>query len=78
MGKSKKPSNAVVEAIERLGGPVKASCIAGVSNATMYAWRDAGRVHRAVPAVLLARASGVSLERLIGLPEPTGTDDRAA
>lgn len=51
-----KGPNAVAEVMERLGGGTKAAKIADVRVATIYAWRDAGKVLHLAAAVRLADA----------------------
>jgi hypothetical protein len=63
--------NPVGRAIEIVGGPTKASFITQFSAAQIYNWRDQGYVKDGKAAVLLARASGVPVEELVGL-EATG------
>lgn len=48
--------NAVDEVVRALGGGTKAAQIAGVRVATIYAWREAGRVSLLAPAIRLAEA----------------------
>jgi hypothetical protein len=61
--------NPVEEAIEAVGGVIKACAIAGTTPTTMYAWLRAGRVRLAKPCLLLSDASGVSARRLAGLAD---------
>jgi len=60
--------NWVAEACERVGGAQKASEIAGVRLGTMYGWRRQGYIHLLGPALRLARASRIPVERF-GPPE---------
>jgi len=59
--------NPVQRAIDAVGGPTKASFITQFSAAQIYNWRDQGYVKDGKAAVLLARASGVPVEELVGL-----------
>jgi hypothetical protein len=55
--------NAVREAVEKVGGIVPACALLMVSNATLHRWLSAGSIPLLVPALKLARASGIAVER---------------
>ncbi len=55
--------NWVAEACERTGSVQKAAVIAGVREATMYGWRRQGYVTLLAPALRLAKASSIPVER---------------
>ena len=55
--------NWVAEACERVGGVQKAAVIVGVREATMYGWRRQGYVTLLGPALRLAKASAIPVER---------------
>jgi hypothetical protein len=62
-----KGENPVRDAVDAVGGIIKACALAGTTPTTMYAWLRAGHVRLAKPCLLLAEASGVSARRLAGL-----------
>ena len=64
-----KGGNPVQEAVDAVGGIIKACALAGTTPTTMYAWLKAGHVRLAKPCLLLADASGVSARRLAGLED---------
>jgi hypothetical protein len=61
--------NVVERAVDEVGGIIQAAAIMRVSQQSVYAWIRKGEISLARPAVLLARASGLKLEDLIGLKE---------
>jgi hypothetical protein len=67
--------NAVEEAIQAVGGPTKASYVCQVSVGAIWKWRQNKRVSDGRAAVLLADASGVPVEALVGLVVLNGTGD---
>jgi len=65
--RAKRPGNAVADAIERIGGVVRAATVCRVSEATLRRWCRKGRVRLLGPAVRLSKAAAISIERLAGL-----------
>lgn len=57
------PSNAVAEAIAKVGGAVQACAIARVTPATLYDWRRKGYIRLLGPALRLAKAAKMPVER---------------
>jgi len=58
--------NAVRLAVERIGGPTKASNACGVSNATIFNWINTQRVPNIDKARLLAQLAEISVHDLRG------------
>ncbi len=56
-------TNAVAQAIDKVGGGMKAAAIMGVQLATAYRWKKAGVIPLLVPALRLAKAAGVPVEK---------------
>jgi hypothetical protein len=61
------PHNAVSAAVYKVGGLIQAAAIMRVSVESVRQWSIRGEVRLAKAAVLLSRASGTPLEKLIGL-----------
>lgn len=57
-------SNQVKVAVERVGGPTKASNILGVANSTIHNWMKAGRVSNIEFARQLSALSNISLQEI--------------
>ena len=53
----------MAEAIEKLGGIYAACHAAKTTPTTMYAWNKAGEIRLLKPALRLAKASGIPIER---------------
>jgi hypothetical protein len=67
---------AVMTAIlKALGGGTKAAGIAGVRVATIYAWRDAGRVSLLGPAMRLVKAAEPKRAKRLAMLEAITPDD---
>ena len=64
-----KGGNPVERAVRLVGGMTKATHICRVSAPTILNWRRKGIVRYAVPAIRLAKASGIPLEDLVGYKE---------
>lgn len=58
------PTNYVRIAIDRIGGPTKASTALAVSNTTIHDWIKRQRVLNIDKAKLLAELSGMSLQQI--------------
>lgn len=66
----------LIEAIEKLGGPTKASHVLGVSVVSIHNWKSAGKVPRPKHAIRIADLTGLSLRKLLGaLEEPAAAVD---
>ena len=61
--------NPVDKAVKLVGGITKATHVCRVSAPTIMNWRKRGSVRYAIPAIRLAKASGVSFEELVGYKE---------
>ena len=59
------PQNFVKEAVQRIGGPTRASNVAGVSNATIHSWITKGRIPNYDKATIFADAAKVDLHSLL-------------
>jgi hypothetical protein len=57
--------NHVKDAVHRLGGPTRASNVAGVSNATVHSWISRGRIPNFDKATVIANAAKVELLSLL-------------
>jgi len=57
-------TNWVAEAITRVGGIVQAAAICRVRQATLYDWKKKGAIRLLAPALRLAKASNIPVERL--------------
>jgi hypothetical protein len=57
----------VLDAVNKVGGVRKAAALMDVPTQTVYAWIEKGVIVKATAAVLLSRASGYDLDKLIGL-----------
>jgi hypothetical protein len=58
--------NYVRTAVDRLGGPTKASHVAGVSNTTIHLWINQGRISNIDKAKVFAQLTGIELQQLRG------------
>lgn len=56
-------ANAVTQAVEKVGGVVQAAAIMRVQPATVYRWLREGSVYQLVPALRLAKATSMPVER---------------
>jgi hypothetical protein len=61
------PPSPVLDAVNKVGGARKAAVIMDVPVQSVYNWLDKKTIGKAAAAVLLARASGISLDKLVGL-----------
>jgi transposase-like protein len=59
-------SNMVAAAVELAGGVTAVAQLCGVARQSVYSWIQEWRVERLVDALILARASGIPVERLAG------------
>src|SRR5271154_5502976 len=59
-------SNMVATAVELAGGVTVVARLCGVARQSVYTWIQEWRGGRPLPALKLARASGISVERLAG------------
>lgn len=57
-------NNQVRVAVERVGGPTKASNILGVANSTIHNWIKAGRVSNIEFARQLSELANISLQEI--------------
>lgn len=48
------------------GGAVRVAKLCGVSKQAVYDWIGEWRIERLIDAVLVARASGIAIEKLVG------------
>ena len=76
--KRRQEPNPVAVAIAAVGGPTKTANLCGVSNVSVHAWRNAGRIPQAQHAVILAKATGIRLEALLGVAGEKGDNGAAA
>jgi DNA-binding transcriptional regulator YdaS (Cro superfamily) len=58
--------NFVRTAVDRLGGPTKSANAIGVSNTTIHAWINQGRISNIDKARLMEELSGMDLQQLRG------------
>src|SRR5262245_61825627 len=69
-------TNAVAEAIDRLGGLTPATVKTGIPTATLAYWRAQGRISRAEACFRIESLTGISARALAGLegtsPRPYG------
>jgi hypothetical protein len=65
-GRRKAAPNAVRDAVQKVGGMVAACSLLGVSYKTLERWTRAGAIPSLEPAVKLAKAAGVPVERFVG------------
>lgn len=56
----------VAAAVELAGGVTKVARLCGVTRQSVYTWTQEWRVERLIDALMLARASGIPIERLAG------------
>ena len=56
----------VAAAVEIAGGVTAVAKLCGVARQSVYTWIQEWRVERLIDALKLARASGISIERLAG------------
>ena len=56
--------NKVRIAVDRVGGPTKASALLGVSNWTVHSWMKTGRISNIDHAKALAKESGMAVTAL--------------
>jgi len=59
-------SNMVAAAVELAGGVTAVARLCGVARQSVYTWIQEWRVERLIDALILARASGIPVERLAG------------
>ena len=59
-------SNMVAAAVELAGGVSAVAKLCGVARQSVYTWIEEWRVERLIDALILARASGIPIERLAG------------
>src|SRR5579863_117564 len=59
-------SNMVAAAVELAGGLSAVAKLCGVARQSVYTWIEEWRVARLIDALILARASGIPIERLAG------------
>jgi len=59
-------SNMVAAAVELAGGVTVVARLCGVARQSVYSWIQEWRVERLIDALILARASGIPIERLAG------------
>ncbi|WP_175911901.1 hypothetical protein [Burkholderia sp. BCC1640] len=58
--------NYVRTAVDRIGGPTRASNLVGASNATIHAWIKNGRITNIDKARIIAKAAGMEVQMLRG------------
>ena len=56
----------VAAAVELAGGVTKVARLCNVTRQSVYTWVQEWRVERLIDALILARASGIPIERLAG------------
>ena len=59
----RKADNPVREAVEKVGGIIEVCALLKVSNRTLARWMADGRIPLLDPALKLAEASGIPVER---------------
>jgi len=59
-------ANAVTQAIRFFGGVTKAVQATGFSDASWHRWQKVGRITLASRAIVVARLTGIPVERLAG------------
>jgi len=56
-------ANVAAQAVEKVGGIIEACAILKVSNRTLARWMQRGRIPLLEPALKLAEASGIPVQR---------------
>ena len=65
--RKQRDENVVACAVRLIGGPTKAATLCGVSNTAIHDWIQKGHVSLLKHAVRLSRASGIPIEKFVGV-----------